>query len=74
MRETWVYLSMKTNVLGTLLSPRWITELPTQPPKLFCVLYRNKANTNEKNKNTQDEFIKGIVTVKNLLIYHFLEF
>ena len=32
LQRTWVYLSMKSRALGTLWSPRWITEDPTQPP------------------------------------------
>ena len=29
---TWVYLSMNMSALGTLWSPRWTTEDPTQLP------------------------------------------
>ena len=30
---TWVYLSMNMRALGTLWSPRWTTEEPTQLPR-----------------------------------------
>ena len=56
MRDTWVYLSMKTSVLGTLLSPRWITELPTQPPRLFCVLILREIKRNREESEGMVSF------------------
>ena len=38
--RTWVYLSMKSRALGTLWSPRWMTEDPTQPPMRCWHLHR----------------------------------
>ena len=41
--DTWVYLSINTKVFGTLLSPKCMTELPTHPPRDFCVLEEKKG-------------------------------
>ena len=43
IRGTWQYLSMKVSAFGTLWSPRWTTEDPTQEPREACVAWRSWA-------------------------------